>query len=258
MHRNNKEKAVHVLLVEDDRGHAKLISRAFKSSEAGFRVDIAGTLKEAMSYLSAAQPDLVITDINLPDGKGTELIDADPEDQRYPLVVMTSYGDEQLAVDIIKAGALDYIVKMDSTFRDMPNIVRRIMREWRYIDGRRQAEKALTESEKKYRMLFNSMMDAFAFHEAVYDEKGQFVDYKYVEVNHMYEKFIGIKREEVIGKSVRELFPDQGRHWIDIYGKVIETGEPVQFEYYHEATGRYYEVNAYQPEPDNSCRKTAN
>jgi PAS domain S-box-containing protein len=99
-------------------------------------------------------------------------------------------------------------------------------------------------------MLFNSMMDAFAFHEAVYDEKGQFVDYKYVEVNPMYEKFIGLKREEVIGKSVRELFPDRGRHWIDIYGKVIETGEPVRFEYYHETAGRYYEVNAYQPEPD--------
>ena len=250
MNRDNKEKAVHVLLVEDDKGHVKLISRAFQSSEAGFRVEIAGTLEEARRYLSTAQPDLVITDINLPDGKGTELLNADPEEQRYPFVVMTSYGDEQLAVDIIKAGALDYIVKMDSTFRDMPNIVRRIIREWRYIDGRRQAEKALKEREKKYRMLFNSMMDAFAFHEAAYDDKGRFVDYKYIEINPMYEKFIGLKREEVIGKSVRELFPDQGRQWIDIYEKVIETGEPVQFEYYHEAAGRYYVVNAYQPDPD--------
>ena len=250
MKRDNKEKAVHILLVEDDKGHAKLISRAFISSEAGYRVDIAGNLEEARSYLSAAQPDLVITDINLPDGKGTELLDMDPEEQQYPLVVMTSYGDEQLAVDIIKAGAMDYIVKMDSTFRDMPNIARRIMREWRYINGRKHAEKALKESEKKYRMLFNSMMDAFAFHEAVYDDNGQFVDYKYVEINTMYEKFIGLKRDEVIGRTVKELFPDQGRQWIDIYAKVMESCEPVQYEYYLEITGSYYEVNAYQPEPD--------
>jgi PAS domain S-box-containing protein len=244
------KKDVCVLLVEDDPGHARLITRAFQSYEKLFYVHVAGTLKDARRFLSETQPDLIIADINLPDGMGTELLEPDNGEPRFPLVVMTSFGDEQMAVDIIKSGALDYIVKMDSTFRDMPNLVRRILREWEHITGRRQAEQALKESEKKYRMLFNSMMDAFAFHEVIYDKDGSIVDYMFVEIDSMYEKFIGLRREDILGKSVKELFPDGGRMWLDIYRTVVDTGEPVQFEYYHEADGKYYDGNAYQPEPD--------
>lgn len=246
----DKKKEVLVLLVEDDPGHARLLTRAFQSSQGNFQIDVAGTLKDARKHLDISHPDLVIADINLPDGKGSELLGPESEKSQFPLVVMTSYGDEQMAVDVMKSGALDYIVKMDSTFRDMPNLVRRILREWENITGRRQAEHALKRSEKKYRMLFNSMMDAFAFHEAVCDGDGSFSGYNYVEVNSMYEKFMGLKREEIIGKSIRELFPDGGQLWHDLYRSVIESGEPVQFEYFHETDGKYYEGNVYQPEPD--------
>lgn len=246
----DKKKDVRILLIEDDPGHARLITRAFQSCQGNFQVDVAVTLKDARLFLVHTPPDLVITDINLPDGKGIELLGPDNEEYPFPLVVMTSYGDEQMAVDVMKSGALDYIVKMDSTFRDMPNIVKRTLREWEHISGRKLAEHALKQSEKKYRMLFNSMMDAFAFHEAVCDEEGSFSDYKYVEVNSMYEKFMGLKRQEIIGKSIRELFPDGGPFWHDLYRSVIETGEPVRFEYFHRDDGKYYEGNAYQPEPD--------
>lgn len=241
---------MHILLVEDDEGHAKLITRAFNACREDFRVDVVGTLKEAKQYLTTALPNLVISDIILPDGKGTELLNLDKEGSRFPMVVMTSYGDEQIAVDVMKSGALDYIVKLDSSLQEMPDTARRVIREWEHVSERKRAEMALKESEKKYRMLFNSMMDAFAFHEAVYDEQGKFVDYRYLEVNHMYEKIVGKKRKELIGKSVLELFPDTGQQWIDVYGKVTETGEPVQFEYCHGDGKKYYHVNAYRPEPD--------
>ena len=105
----------HILLAEDEPAHAELIRRAFQTSPGRFRLEVVGTLGEARACLAQTTPDLVITDLRLPDGEGTELLSSGAGDQPYPLVVMTSQGDERAAVESIKAGALDYVVKSAAT-----------------------------------------------------------------------------------------------------------------------------------------------
>jgi len=134
---------VHILLVEDDDGHVGLIRRAFKSRPEEVDLAVAGSLHEAQSHLDRRNPDLLLADLRLPDGSGTQLLPSEREKRDFPVIVMTSFGDEQAAVSAMKAGALDYVVKSNTTLGDMPRIVERALREWENICERKRAEAEL-------------------------------------------------------------------------------------------------------------------
>jgi len=111
------------------------------------------------------------------------------------------------------------------------------------------AEAALRESELRYRTLFNSMNEGFALHEIICDDKGVPVDYRFLDINQAFERYTGLKRENVVGKNVSEVLPGNDPYWLEIYGKVALTGEPVHFDNYATALDRHYEVFAYRPAP---------
>jgi two-component system chemotaxis family response regulator WspR len=136
-------KQTKILLVEDDEGHARLVRKAFSEGKKHFYMEIAANLKEARDYLAKNQPDIILADLILPDGRGIDLLLPKPDEFPFPLVVLTSQGDETVAVEAIKAGAMDYIVKSADTIRAMPHVVQRTMREWEHIVRRRQAEEKL-------------------------------------------------------------------------------------------------------------------
>ena len=95
------------------------------------------------------------------------------------------------------------------------------------------------------------MQDAFAYHKLLVDEAGRPVDYVFLEVNSDFERFTGLKREDVIGRRVTEVLPDIQKdpaNWIGVYGKVALTGEQTRFENYSQALGRWYQVSAYSPQ----------
>src|SRR5699024_2432676 len=101
------QQPLHVLLVEDEQAHAELIQRALQAHTIPIRSVVARSFQEAREYLYKATPDLVITDIKLPDGNGIELLPQKKTDKLpFPVIVMTSYGDEKMAVEAMKAGAL--------------------------------------------------------------------------------------------------------------------------------------------------------
>ena len=141
---------VDLLLVEDDEAHAELIRRAFESQADRVRFRVAHTIREARTYIVSSTPDLIIADLRLPDGQGIDLLASEGHDSSYPVVIMTSHGDEQIAVEAIKAGALDYVVKSEHILTEMPHIAERALREWSHLTERQRAENALRESEERY------------------------------------------------------------------------------------------------------------
>ena len=141
-------KALQLLLVEDNPAHAELIRRAFVSSDRPVSLTVARSLQEARVTLATAQPDLAIIDLLLPDGRGLELLPGDERAACYPSVMMTSYGNEQAAVEAIKTGAVDYVVKSDATLADMPHIAERALRAWGYISERKRLEAQLRQAQK--------------------------------------------------------------------------------------------------------------
>ena len=105
----------------------------------------------------------------------------------------------------------------------------------------------LKQSEVRYRALFEHMTEGFALHEIVTDVQGRPVDYRYLEINPAFEKLTGLKRNDLLGRRITEVLPGTEDAWIERYGRVALTGEPIHFESFSAALGRWYEVFAYQP-----------
>lgn len=153
---------VNILLVEDDAAHVKLVKRSI-AHMAELELATVGSLSEARQLLAQSSPDLMLIDLLLPDGSGMDLLGQSVDRGCLPVVVLTSQGDEQLAVEAMKRGALDYVVKSEITLNGMPQIVRRALREWDHLVRRRESEQALSESEQRYRSLFEQAPDLICF-----------------------------------------------------------------------------------------------
>ncbi len=116
--------------------------------------------------------------------------------------------------------------------------------------GIRAQQAALFESERKLRLLFDSMASGFALHEIVRDKAGKPCDYRFLQVNRAFETLTGFKAAAVVGRTVLEIMPKIEPFWIERYGRVATTGESDSFDHYSRALGRHYQVNAYSPEPE--------
>jgi signal transduction histidine kinase len=130
-----------ILLVEDDSGHVGAIQRSFQAAPGSYRLETAASLHAAREAFDRFQPALVLTDYRLPDGKGSELVSLTHE--ACPVVLMTARGSEQIAVQALKAGVQDYVVKSAGTFARMPETVGHALKAWTLVQAHRQAEEAL-------------------------------------------------------------------------------------------------------------------
>lgn len=118
------------------------------------------------------------------------------------------------------------------------------------ITDRIQAEEELKKSEEKYRLLFENMLDGFAYHKIITDENGKAIDYIFMEINDAFEELTGLKREKIIGKKVTEIVPGIEKDtadWIRKYGEVALTDKELRFEQYSEFLDRWYSVYAFCP-----------
>ena len=124
----------------------------------------------------------------------------------------------------------------------------------RDITKRKKAELNLVLSEKRYRDLFNSMIEGFCLIEMVFDEHMKAIDYRFLETNGSYEEQSGLAN--VVGKSMRTIVPDYEEFWYEIYGEIALTGQLMRFEKESKALGRWFEVCAFRMEGEGS-RKVA-
>jgi signal transduction histidine kinase/CHASE1-domain containing sensor protein len=106
---------------------------------------------------------------------------------------------------------------------------------------------ALSESENRFRVLFENAINGVALHEIVLDENGDPVDYIFLQANPGFEKHTGLQVADVVGKRATDVFPGIEKiPFTDIYGKVALTGEPITFEQFFPPLQRYFIINAYQ------------
>lgn len=111
------------------------------------------------------------------------------------------------------------------------------------------AQKALVESERSYRNLFENMTIGFALHECIVDEQGEPCDYRFLQINPAFEQLTGLKADTLIGRRVLEVLPGTEPYWIKSYGEVALTGKSLQFENFSTELNKHFEVTAYSPQP---------
>ena len=210
-----------ILIIEDEPAHAEAISRYLSGSDSenDYEIIIAVSLKEFNDIISHINPDLVIADINLPDGSAFSLLKGEIEKQVWPVIVMTSFGDEELAVKAIKSGALDYIVKSPESFRNIRHVVARNLREWYNIQKSR-------ESEIRFRHLFENMAQGVVY---------QDINGRITSVNSAAEKILGITAEQFLNRDSsdpkwKSIYPDASPFTGDKVPAIqaLETGLPVK------------------------------
>jgi CheY-like chemotaxis protein len=106
-----------VLVVEDSATQALEIRLLLE--DAGFAVDVATNGREALTAIGSRVPDLVLTDLQMPEMNGLELVEAiRAERLSVPVILMTQHGTEEVAVQALRSGAASYLVKKNLE-RDM-------------------------------------------------------------------------------------------------------------------------------------------
>ena len=148
-----------ILLVEDEDPHAELIQRAFEDQGAEFQLYRVKSLSEAREYMRTYQPRLIIADWRLPDGESLELLPNHRDPLAIPIILMTSYGNERIAVEALKSGALDYVVKTPESMLDMPHLAGKALEQWKSRADRIHMQEALSESESQFRLLAENAND---------------------------------------------------------------------------------------------------
>ncbi|MGV3617453.1 MAG: PAS domain-containing protein [Fimbriimonas sp.] len=111
--------------------------------------------------------------------------------------------------------------------------------------ARLRAQVSVTED--RYRYLTGTLDQGYCICEIVWSADGKPADYRFLEVNPVFERFTGIRAEDArSGQTARDLVPGLEEFWVETYGRVSLSGEPTRFMSGSEAMGRWFEVHAYR------------
>jgi two-component system, cell cycle sensor histidine kinase and response regulator CckA len=203
-----------VLLVEDNPGDVRLLQEfLLEVPSVQFVLKQVQQLDEALKFLEEENFDVILLDLLLPDSQGLEtFIKIHTQCPAIPVIVLTGFNDENLAIHAMQQGAQDYLVKGqvngDLLFRSM-----------RYAIERQRTEEALRRSEERFRVaLKNSPIFVF----------NQDTELRYTWV---YNPIFGLTAEEILGKSDSEIiWGDDGKRFKEIKLRVLATGMGIREE----------------------------
>jgi PAS domain S-box-containing protein len=134
-----------ILLVEDNADHRELMSRALTRHDPTWQVEEVASGEEALRRVAEKEPyDLVFLDYSLPQQNGLEVLEQIRQGEvPPPLVMVTGRGDEHVAVQAMKAGAYDYVVKAEGYLKRLPVVAQRAVEAHQLALYRQRAEEQL-------------------------------------------------------------------------------------------------------------------
>jgi diguanylate cyclase (GGDEF)-like protein/PAS domain S-box-containing protein len=111
------------------------------------------------------------------------------------------------------------------------------------------ANEKLKNSERKYRLLVDMMPLSMVHYEIIFDDFGEPVDFVIMGANRAFEKLTMKKNEELIGKTISEVYPETEQYWIDQYAKVAKDSKTRTFDHYARAVDKHLKLSAFKLEP---------
>lgn len=229
-----------ILLVEDNVIVA--FDMQTRLEQLGYQVQgIITSGEEAISAATRQPPSLILMDIYL-DGRidGIEAAQTILRTIQIPIIFLTGHDDEATLNRAKITEAFGYIIKPAKT-RDLHVAIEIAL-------YKHSAQQALQKSEQQYRLLFDSMLNGFALHEVILNERGRPLDLRFLDVNPAFASFFGLPADEIIGRTLRRIFNRVEPFWCDVLGKTALTRESVRFDGYAAFLGKHFSVVAFSPQ----------
>jgi PAS domain S-box-containing protein len=205
-----------ILFAEDLPSDAELAVMELKKEGLRFEHIIVDTRDEFIKALNDFKPDLVISDYMMPSFNGLEALKITQEfDPLLPFILCTGSINEEIAVECIKAGATDYVIKEHMT--RLPFAVKESLIQIGIKKEKRAAELLLRDNEEKLQSIFSATPVGI----------GLVIERHYIEVNDTFCRMTGYSRDELIGKSSAMMYPTREEFeivGIEKYSQIKEKG----------------------------------
>ncbi len=223
------EQPIKILIVEDDELDRMIIKRALKGSGINCEVTFAEDHESGKEATDGKNYDCIFLDYNLPGGTGLELLkEIRQQGNTSPIIIVTSHGDEKVAVEAMKSGASDYIPKSLLTPEGLAQSLRYVLRFKESEREKQRIEHALQETERRLqKVVSNSPIILFAL-----DVSGNFTLFEGKGVENL-----GVDKTRMIGKSIHtysKIFPEV----VDSFERTIK-GEEVNIT--HEFQEKFFQ-----------------
>ena len=187
---------LNVVIIEDEKAHFELMKRAIDNE---FPLALVHYFEEAgpcLERLDEIIPDVIITDYLMAGMNGIEFLEAlNRQNKDIPVIMITGQGNENIAVQAMKLGAWDYLVKTPDFFALLPSVIQNVARE-------RKLKEALRASERRFRDLAERTSDW------IWEINTQG---SYTYANPIVENVLGYCPDEVTGKHFHDFFSKQGK-----------------------------------------------
>lgn len=215
---------ISILLLEDDPGDVELLSLILKRSSLKYIIEAVFTKEEFEVLFKSKNFDIVITDYNLQGYDGQAAIKwVRSIDPILPIILLSDTVGEEMAVDLLRAGANDFVLK--SNLKKITIAMERALSEARMENEKLRFQKELVEKN----LILDTVFDNFEDMIFLKDANG-----KYLKVNRAFCDFLEVREEEVIGKVESEIFsPEISQKAMENDEFVILTGKKVSYEFDH-------------------------
>jgi PAS domain S-box-containing protein len=200
------KKDINILLVDDDDVDREAVIRYIRKKTLPYNLETAATESEAFKYLREKSFDIILLDYNLGTATGLEIL---PHVGDTPVIFVTGSGTEEIAVEAMRMGACDYLVKDPERnyLTVLPLTIRNAL-------DHKQAEKALKESEARFRALTEKASDIVM----ILDKNSIFT---YVSPS---VRLFGYSPDEIKGKRAAHfVYPDDFPTWLEVLEAAINT-----------------------------------
>ncbi len=247
MEQSDGPSRVRVLYVDDSRFDRELVRDALERDDGGFVVTTAGSRREFEAALAGLERnfDLVLTDFNILGFTGLNVLRAvHARNSRFPVMVVTGTGSEEVAVEAMKAGASDYVIKTPMHIRRLPTTITNVLAHHKALQVSERAAAEARDARARFELAMNSG------HMGVFDWdlmtgqivwSGQYASLFGLEPDQFDSRYDSFTRcilpEDVAGleraiqaareqrtvfeNEFRVVWPDQSIHWIVGRGRFI-------------------------------------
>jgi PAS domain S-box-containing protein len=230
-----------IAIIEDEEAHYSLMERALLKHFAGISIRHFPDAETFLDEFEHLDPDLIVTDYLMPGMNGVQFLEAIRQHKRdVPVIMTTGQGDENIAVQAMKLGVMDYVVKSSDFFSRLPAVVERVLREAGLRESLLEAEAALRASEERYRGIIENAPTA-------YFRVGRDGTWQYV--NPQWERMHGYSLDEIVGKPFEITQPEEALEEARENMRRALSGEAVtgEFEWLRKDGSQGYHTFSIQP-----------